>query len=115
MAENLRDDFDSCRSAASSICRAVSPNPYLGDKRPLRTYLLDGEYEKPWVKDKRFHRLHRGNYIIWGFVGVALVLSVCYNYVATLGVQQHEVCPISIWNGDSYGQLLISIPSTALF
>jgi hypothetical protein len=94
MAGQLRNlHIPFANSPASSIQSpvSVSPNPYFGHKRPLRTYLLDGEFEKPWAKDKRAHRPRRGNYIIWGFVGLALALSACYNYVVASKVPRHEV------------------------
>lgn len=51
-------------------------------KRPFITYRLQGEYPRPWLKDKRLNRTRLGNYIIWGFVVIGLGLSGYINYSA---------------------------------
>lgn len=78
-------------SPAPSVQPAYSPRSNMGNKRPLRTYLLNGEYEKPWVNDKRLRRTRVGNYIIWGFIVLSLALSAYYNYAETLKVDKYQV------------------------
>ena len=78
-------------SAAASIRSIHTPNSYAANKRPIRTYLLNGEYERPWIKDKRLYRTRIGNYIIWGFLAIALALSAYYNYAETLKVHKYQV------------------------
>lgn len=85
----LRDPFST--SSAPSIQSAVSPYSATGNKRPFKSHLLDGEYERPWIKDKRLQRTRVGNYIIWGFVVLALALSAYYNYAETRKVPKYEV------------------------
>lgn len=60
--------------------------------RRFQSYLLTDEYPRPWVEDKRLKRTRVGNYIIWGFVVVALLLSGYYNYAETKKVAHYEVC-----------------------
>lgn len=79
------DSFDKSTQSAHST------NSHTETKRPLITYLLDGEYEKPWINDRRVRRSRIGNYIIWGFVSLALVLSAYYIYAETLKVHKYQV------------------------
>lgn len=60
-------------------------------KYRFQSYLLDSEYERPWINDPRLNRTRLGNYIIWGFVAVSLVLSAYYNYAETKLVPKYEV------------------------
>lgn len=60
-------------------------------KRKFVSYRLRGEYEKPWVNDKRLKRTRMGNLIIYGFIVGALLLSAWINYNATEQVGKHEV------------------------
>jgi hypothetical protein len=60
-------------------------------KRRFRTYRLKGEYEKPWLNDKRLKKTRCGNYIIWGFIVVALMVSGYINYNSTTQVSRYDV------------------------
>lgn len=60
-------------------------------KRRFKSYLLTGEYERPWVNDKRLKRIRVNNYIIWGFIIAGLAVSGYINYHATTQVPKHSV------------------------
>lgn len=60
-------------------------------KRRFKSYLLTGEYERPWVNDKRMKRIRVNNYIIWGFVVAGLAVSGYIDYLATTKVAKHDV------------------------
>jgi hypothetical protein len=60
-------------------------------KRRFNSYLLTGEYERPWVNDKRLKRIRVNNYIIWGFIVAGLAVSGYINYHATTQVPKHSV------------------------
>lgn len=60
-------------------------------KRRFKSYLLTGEYERPWVNDKRLKRIRVNNYIIWGFIVAGLAVSGYINYHATIQVPKHSV------------------------
>uniref|UniRef100_A0A093Y6A9 Beta-1,3-glucan-binding protein n=1 Tax=Talaromyces marneffei PM1 TaxID=1077442 RepID=A0A093Y6A9_TALMA len=60
-------------------------------KRRFKSYLLTGEYERPWVNDKRLKRIRVNNYIIWGFIVAGLAVSGYINYNATTQVHKHSV------------------------
>lgn len=60
-------------------------------KRRFKSYLLTGEYERPWVNDKRLKRIRVNNYIIWGFLVAGLAVSGYINYHATAQVPKHSV------------------------
>lgn len=72
-AQSVRSD--SYRSQLSNNAR---PSP----KRRFESYRLRGEYEKPWEHDKRLKRTRIGNYIIWGFIALGLVVSAYINFQA---------------------------------
>ncbi|OXV11865.1 hypothetical protein Egran_00374 [Elaphomyces granulatus] len=61
-------------------------------KRKFMSYRLRGEYEKPWVNDKRLKRSRMGNLIIYGFIVGALLLSAWINYNTTKQVGRHDYC-----------------------
>ncbi|EEA23630.1 hypothetical protein TMatcc_002506 [Talaromyces marneffei ATCC 18224] len=63
-------------------------------KRRFKSYLLTGEYERPWVNDKRLKRIRVNNYIIWGFIVAGLAVSGYINYNATTQVHKHSYCLI---------------------
>ncbi|EEP77314.1 conserved hypothetical protein [Uncinocarpus reesii 1704] len=83
-------------SAAASVRTASSySQPSSGIRQPARrqfkSYRLNGEYEKPWLTDKRLQKTRVGNYIIWGFVAVGFALSGYINFSVTQKVSKHEV------------------------
>lgn len=61
-------------------------------RRQFKTYKLNGEYERPWLGDKRLKRTRVGNYIIWGCIAAGIVVSAYLNYAATKKVSKHEYC-----------------------
>ena len=86
-------------SAAASL-RAVSYHSQpseipSGVRQPARrqftSYKLNGDYERPWIGDKRLKKSRVGNYIIWGFVVVGLALAAFVNFSVAQKVSQHEV------------------------
>ena len=60
-------------------------------KRKFMSYRLRGDYEKPWINDKRLKRSRMGNLIIYGFIVAGLLMSAYINYNATEQVQRHNV------------------------
>ncbi|KAH8697859.1 putative gram-negative bacteria binding protein [Talaromyces proteolyticus] len=63
-------------------------------KRRFKSYLLTGEYERPWLDDKRLKRTRMNNYIIYGFLVAGLAVSGYINYHATAEVPKHSYCLI---------------------
>jgi hypothetical protein len=61
-------------------------------KRRFKSYLLTGEYERPWLNDKRLKKSRTGNYIIWGFIVAGLALSGYINYSTVSKIPKHSVC-----------------------
>lgn len=87
-------------SAAASIIRPSSYYSQRSDipsgarqpaRRQFKTYKLNGDYERPWLGDKRLKKSRVGNYIIWGFVVVGFALAAFVNFTVTQKVAQHEV------------------------
>ena len=81
-------------SAQASIAELPFPDSTYARapvKRRFKSYLLTGEYERPWVNDKRLKRVRVNNYIIWGFLVAGLVVSGYINYHATAQVSKHSV------------------------
>jgi hypothetical protein len=60
-------------------------------KRRFKSYLLTGEYERPWVNDKRLKKTRVNNYIIWGFLVAGLAVSGYIDYHVTTRVPKHSV------------------------
>lgn len=60
-------------------------------KRRFKSYLLTGEYERPWLNDKRLQRTRVNNYIIYGFLVAGIAVSGYINYNATTQVPKHSV------------------------
>jgi len=85
-------------SVGSSAAHAIDELPIRDStytrapvKRRFKSYLLTGEYERPWVNDKRLNRIRVNNYIIWGFIVAGLAVGGYINYHATTQVPKHSV------------------------
>lgn len=108
-------------SAAASL-RAASYYSHPSDvpsgtrqaaRRQFKSYRLNGEYERPWLGDRRLQKTRVGNYIIWGFVVLGLGLSGYINFSVTQKVSRNEVCLTILNVGIHRAELLMLYPSTA--
>lgn len=53
--------------------------------------LILDRYVQPWADDKRMKRTRVGNWIVLGFVGIAVVLS---GYIMYTGAKQAQIPPV---------------------
>ncbi|OBT63660.1 hypothetical protein VE03_06122 [Pseudogymnoascus sp. 23342-1-I1] len=87
------------------------------EKHQFRSYRLIGEYEQPWIKDKRMKKTRYNNLIVYifMFIGFGVAGYICFS--ATQSVPKHDYCLIldeefktldpNVWNHevqvDGYG------------
>jgi hypothetical protein len=94
---SVRDLFGDSAAPSISTDRIsqASDTPSIETQGPPRrrfvSYRLKGEYERPWLDDKRLKRNWVGNWIVRGFFFVGLILSGYINYNATKRIEKHEV------------------------
>lgn len=60
-------------------------------KRRFESYRLTTEYGMLWEHDNRLKRTRVGNYIIWGFIALGLLVSAYINFLAEKNVPKHQV------------------------
>lgn len=76
--------MNSYRTESSSNSRPPS-------KRRLESYRLRGEYDRPWAAEGRKRNARYGNYIVWAFVVLGLLISALINFFTWRRVPQHQV------------------------
>ncbi|KAF2814133.1 glycosyl hydrolase [Mytilinidion resinicola] len=71
------------RSDDSARFIASNENSISEEKHRFRSYKLVGEYQQPWILDKRLHRTRINNYIVWGFIALGFLLSawICFSTI----------------------------------
>ncbi|KFZ13159.1 hypothetical protein V501_03864 [Pseudogymnoascus sp. VKM F-4519 (FW-2642)] len=86
-------------------------------KHQFRSYRLTGEYEQPWIKDKRMKKTRYNNLIVYAFMVIGFGVAGYICFAATQSVPKHDYCLIldedfktldtNVWNHevqiDGYG------------
>ena len=60
-------------------------------KRRFESYRLTTEYGMLWEHDHRLKRTRVGNYIIWGFIALGLLVRAYINFLAATNVPKYQV------------------------
>ncbi|ORY16517.1 glycosyl hydrolase [Clohesyomyces aquaticus] len=63
-------------------------------KHTFASYRLKGEYNQPWLDDKRIQRTKYSNWIVWLFVLLALCVSGYLSYDGAKGAKNGDYCLI---------------------
>ncbi|KAF2761336.1 glycosyl hydrolase [Pseudovirgaria hyperparasitica] len=94
----------SIRPSLLSETHSFSDGGAYTGKHRFTSYKLKGEYERPWVSDKRMKKWKYSNYIIWVFIGIGFVLAAYINYTAAMKVENKPMCLIMEDNFERFNE-----------
>lgn len=84
------------RAGSFMNSRAGTPQTFttLHDKRTHKSYRLVGEYEKPWMTDKRLKATKWNNIIVYTCIGIGIAVSAVGIWLQSKQVVNHDYCLI---------------------